>query len=68
MFVCSPRFELLKTKCTCMKFHEVILNGFQVLERIRILSQKLILTKGHNSKNIYPKVIVLALCTSSNVD
>ena len=32
-----------------------------------ILSQKLLCTKGHYSKNVYPRVMVLALCTSSNV-
>ena len=52
-----------------MKFHEGILNGFQVTERTRFCHWNCYLpsSKGHNSKHIYPRVMVLALCTSSNV-
>ena len=52
-----------------MRFHEDILNGFEVIERIQFCHRNCPLqsSKGHNSKNIYPIVMVLALCTSSNV-
>ena len=49
-----------------VKFHEAILNSFQVIERTRFCDgQK---SKGNNSKSINARVMVLALCTSSNVD
>ena len=53
-----------------MKFHEDILNGFQVTEQTRFCHWNCSLqsSKGHNSKTIYPRVMVLAICTSSNVD
>ena len=76
-----------------MKFHEDILNGFQVIERTLFCNRYCLClpmcmvrtkfvtdtayvclcawyiqsSKGHNSKNIYPRVLVLALCTSSYV-
>ena len=54
-----------------MTFHEDLLNGFQVTElqsgRHCILFLVWPKFKGHNSKNIYPRVVVLAICTSSNV-
>ena len=52
-----------------IKFHEDILNGFKVIERSRFCHRNCYLqsSKAHNSKNIYPRVMVLALCTSSNI-
>ena len=54
-----------------MTFHEDILNGFQVTERTALYSILGIATATYKvqrdiSKNIYPRVIVLASCTSSN--
>ena len=47
----------------CMKFYEHILKGFKVIEL-----QKLLLTKFRcNSKSINTRVMLLALCMSSNV-
>ena len=52
----------------CMKFHEDILNGFKVIERTRCHRNCYVQSsKGHNPNNIYPRVKVLLLCTSSNV-
>ena len=53
-----------------MKFHEDILNGLKVIEQTQFCPRNCYLqnSKGHNSNNIYPRVMVLALCTSSNVD
>ena len=55
-----------------MKFHEDNLNGLKVIERTQFCHRNCYMylqsSKGHNSKNIYPRVMVLALCTSSNVD
>ena len=49
-----------------IKFQEDILNSFQVIERTRFCDgQK---SKGNNSKSINARVMVLAFCTSSNVD
>ena len=47
----------------CMKFYEHILDGFKVIE------WKLLLTKfkGTELKSINKRVMVLALCMSSNV-
>ena len=52
-----------------MKFHEDILNGLKVIERTQFCHRSCYLqsSKGHYSKNIYSRVMVLALCTSSNV-
>ena len=50
-----------------MKFRGDSLIGFQVIERTRFCDEHS--SKGNNSKSINAKVMVLlALCTSSNVD
>ena len=45
-----------------MKFHEDILNALKVIERTQFCHRNSYLqsSKGHNSKNIYPRVMVLA--------
>ena len=49
-----------------MKFLEDILKRFQVTERIQFCDgQK---SKGNNSKSRNARVMVLALCTLSNID
>ena len=48
------------------KFLEDILNKFQVAERTRFCDGQS--SKGNTSKSINALVMVLALCTSSNVD
>ena len=49
-----------------IKFHEDILNNFQVTEWTRFFDgQK---SKGNNSKSINARVMVLALSMSYNVD
>ena len=52
-----------------MKFNEVILNGLKVIECTQFCHRNCYLqsSKEHNSKNIYPRFMVLALCMSSNV-
>ena len=52
-----------------MKFHEDILNGLKVIERTQFCHRNCYLqsSKGHNYKNIYPRVMVLAHSMSSNV-
>ena len=52
-----------------MKFHDDILNGLKVIERTQFCHRNCYLqsSKEGNSKNIYPRVMVLALCTLSNV-
>ena len=54
---------------TCMKFHEDTLNGFKVTERTRFCLRNCYLqsSKGHNSKSINIRVMVLAFCTYSHV-
>ena len=47
-----------------MKFHGDRLNSFQVIERTRFCEEY----KGNNSKSINARVMVFALCISSNVD
>ena len=49
-----------------MKFHEDILSGLKVIERTQFCHKNRYLqsSKGHTSKNLYPIVMVLALCTS----
>ena len=47
-----------------MKFREDSLNSFQDIERTNFVME----SKGNNSKSINTIVMVLALCTSSNVD
>ena len=49
-----------------MKFREDILNGFQVIEQTRFCDGQS--SKGNNSKSTNARVMILALCTSSNVD
>ena len=49
-----------------MKFLEDILNRFQVTEETRFCDGQS--SKGNNSKSINARVMVLALCTLSNVD
>ena len=51
-----------------MNFHEDILNGLKVIERTQFCHRNCYLqsSNGYNSK-IYIQVMVLALCTSSNV-
>ena len=53
----------------CMKFHEDTLNGFKVTERTRFCLRNCYLqsSKGHNSKSINTRVMVLAFCMSTNV-
>ena len=52
-----------------MNVHEGIMNGLEVIEWTQFCHRNCYLQnlKGHNSKNIYPRVMVRALCTSSNV-
>ena len=49
-----------------MMFLEDTLNGFQVTERTRFCDGQS--SKGNNSKSINARVMVLALCMSSNVE
>ena len=53
----------------CMKFHEDTLNSFKVTKRTQFCLRNCYLqsSKGHNSKSINTRVMVLAFCTSSNV-
>ena len=55
---------------TCMKFYEHILNGFKVVELTWFCHRNCYLqkSKGCISKSINTRVMVLALCMSSNVD
>ena len=47
-----------------MKFHENILNGFQVLERTRIYHRQI--SKGNNSKTIQKRVTILVFSKQSD--
>ena len=49
-----------------MKFLEDILNRFQVTEQTQFCNGQH--SKENNSESINARVMVLALCTSSNVD
>ena len=49
-----------------MKFCEDSLNGFQVIEQIELCDRQS--SKGNNSKSIKARVMVVALCMSSNVE
>ena len=49
-----------------IKFREDILNGFQVIELTCFLCRTKF--QGKKLKSINARVMVLALCTSSNVD
>ena len=48
-----------------MKFREDSLNGFQVIKRTGFCDRQS--SKGSNSKNIKARIMVFALCMSSNV-
>ena len=65
-FLHSARHPMLVN--ISMKFHEDISTSLKVIERTQFCHRNCYLqsSKGHNSKNIYP-VMVLALCTSSDV-
>ena len=75
MFEWSLELWFLHSVCHHMvlnisvKFHEDVLNGFKVIEWTLFCHRNCYLqsSKGHNSKSIYPRDMVLALCTSSNV-
>ena len=66
-FLCSACCLMLVN--ICMKFHECILNSFKVTgqTRFRLRNCYLQSSKGHNSKSINKRVMVLVFCTSSNV-
>ena len=66
-FLRSARHLMLVN--SCMKFHEDILNGFKVTERIGFCLRNCFLqnSKEHNSKSINTRFMVLAFCMSSNV-
>ena len=49
-----------------MKFREDNLNSFQVIEQTRFCDQQS--SKINNSISINARVMILALCMSSNVD
>ena len=50
--------------CISMKFHENILNGFQVIEWTQ--NYHCPISKESNSKNVSTKVMILMFCTSSD--
>ena len=54
----------------CMKFHEDTMIGFKVTEQTRFCLRNCYLqsSKENNSKSINTRVMLLAFCTSSNVD
>ena len=62
---CARRLMVLNI---CAKFHENILNGFEVTERTRICGKNAIFqcSKGNNSKKMQSRVTVPALCTLSH--
>ena len=47
----------------CAKFHEIISNGIEVIERTRFLYEKI--TKGNNSAKNVGGVTLVYLCTLS---
>ena len=47
-----------------IKFHENILNGFQVIQGTQNYHCRI--SKGNNSKNVLTRVTVLVLCTLSD--
>ena len=65
--LCTSSYDAYSN--TCMKFYEHILNGFKVVEWTRFCHRNCYLksSKGCNSKSINTRVMVLALCMSSNV-
>ena len=72
--VCNPELWLPCSACClivlniCVKFHENILNGFEVTERTRVCGKIAIFqcSKGNNSKRMQSTFTVLALCTPSH--
>ena len=63
-FLCSERGLMLID--IYMKFLEDNWDRFQVTERTRFCDGQS--SKGNNSKSVNARVMVLALCTWSNVD
>ena len=59
-YLCSARHLMMLY--ISMKFHDNILNGFQVIERTQ--NYHSLISKGNNSKNVYTKVLVLVFCMS----
>ena len=65
---CNPELRFLRSALRlmllyiCVKFHENISNGFGVTERTRFCLRNCYLqsSKGHNSKSINTRVMVLA--------
>ena len=53
----------------CMKFHEDILNGFKVTECTRFCLRNCYLqsSKGHNSKSLNTRVMILVFCMLVNI-
>ena len=47
-----------------MKFHDNILDGFQVIEWTQ--NYHSLISKGNKSKNVQTRVIVLVVCTFSD--
>ena len=52
----------------CVKFHEIVLNGFLVIEQTRVCGKSchFSMFKGNNSKRMQSRVTVPALCMSSH--
>ena len=72
-FLCSACRPILVN--ISMMFHEYTLKSFKVKEQTRFCKKKkkkkkkkcyLQSSNGHNSKHIYPRFMVLAICVSSN--
>ena len=63
-FLCSARRLMLID--IYMKFLEDILNKFQVKEQKQFCDRQN--SKGNNSKSIPARILVLVLCTLSNVN
>ena len=59
----SPSLSWETNLYMSMKFHENILNGFEVIEGTQ--NYHCLISKGYNSKNVLTEVIVLVLCISS---
>ena len=65
---CNPELRFLRSALRlmllyiCVKFHENISNGFGVTERTRFCLRNCYLqsSKGHNSKSINTRVMILA--------
>ena len=58
--LCSARH--LTMLYISMKFHDNILNRFQIIERTR--NNHSLISKGNNSKNVYTREIGLVVCPS----